>query len=290
MFESLKPYTKFVRFFGFLLTLICISFLFSELVSEINTSNILNLSLVASVTILSITYCMISFFLCAGWHSLCKVYMHRPSLYANYIFYSKTQIYKYLPGNVFHYASRQIEAKGIGFPQSRVAVLSTYELFLLVILSIIICDLVLFKSNVFWITSIFLTLCAIKLLYDKKLNIERLKYGIISMTCYSVYLVLSGLIFSLVVFYIEPSIAGFGNLATFVGIYAYAWVIGVLTPGSPSGVGVREALMLISFEHYFEFDVPVSALVSSRIITISGDLLFFLSGHIVSKLGQGGKK
>jgi hypothetical protein len=59
------------------------------------------------------------------------------------------------------------------------------------------------------------------------------------------------------------------------GAYVVAWLAGLLTPGSPAGMGVREiALLALLGSRFAEADL-LMAVVVSRGITLAGDVGFF---------------
>jgi uncharacterized membrane protein YbhN (UPF0104 family) len=72
---------------------------------------------------------------------------------------------------------------------------------------------------------------------------------------------------------------------TIVGLYLLAWVAGFLAPGAPSGLGVREAVMLMFLGGIIYTDILLAAMVIHRVITVGGDLFGYLlaMGYAKSK-------
>ncbi len=63
--------------------------------------------------------------------------------------------------------------------------------------------------------------------------------------------------------------------------YATAWVLGYITPGAPGGVGVREGVFLLLYSPYAGTAVAASMAVVLRIISTLGDGCFFAATWVV---------
>jgi hypothetical protein len=86
----------------------------------------------------------------------------------------------------------------------------------------------------------------------------------------------SGGIFSLIFFTLNDSLTP--TLETFLQTSCYfiiAWLIGFATPGSPAGLGVREAVLITLLDSPSIEDTLLVAVLISRIVTVLGDMLFF---------------
>ena len=58
------------------------------------------------------------------------------------------------------------------------------------------------------------------------------------------------------------------------GTFVLAWMAGFLVIGSPGGLGVREAALIILLQHQIGIDSSGALAVLSRIISTLGDLGF----------------
>lgn len=65
-------------------------------------------------------------------------------------------------------------------------------------------------------------------------------------------------------------------------LFAAAWLVGYVVPGAPGGLGVREAMMLVLLTPVVGAGAAVGLGISMRLVTLAGDGLAFLAG-IVSK-------
>ncbi len=62
------------------------------------------------------------------------------------------------------------------------------------------------------------------------------------------------------------------------GAFAAAWVIGVLVPGAPAGLGVREGVLLVMLAGVTSEPASIAAITVLRIVTTLGDLIHLVLG------------
>ena len=67
------------------------------------------------------------------------------------------------------------------------------------------------------------------------------------------------------------------------GAYVIAWLAGLVTPGAPAGIGVREIVMYALLHTLISQSDLLTAIVLARIVTVAGDLLFYLLALIFFK-------
>lgn len=75
-----------------------------------------------------------------------------------------------------------------------------------------------------------------------------------------------------------------GNFFLFALLFSVAWIIGYLVPGSPGGMGVREAMMLLLFTPVIGAGATLGISVTMRVTSILGDGLAFLMGMVSLKM------
>jgi hypothetical protein len=63
---------------------------------------------------------------------------------------------------------------------------------------------------------------------------------------------------------------------TAVSALAMAWWAGFVVPGSSAGVGVREAVLVLTLEPHLPSDGALLLALALRLVTTFGDLLFFV--------------
>ena len=67
----------------------------------------------------------------------------------------------------------------------------------------------------------------------------------------------------------------FSGAILIIGVNTASTLIGLITPGAPGGIGVREAAMLLLLAPFFPSDAILIAAVIQRVILITGDVITF---------------
>jgi len=208
--------------------------------------------------------------------------------------YLKTNIAKYLPGNVGHYIGRVMAAKNLKVTTSAATISVLLEPLLMAAAALIIVLLcsqftLTEGSIVLLIGQIFGLLIALCLLHPLFLNpvirfVHRRKNnkskmgnisGVsLSLTRYPLipllgelgFLILraSGFILTL---YAISSI-NLSQLPLIIGAFSFAWMLGLVIPGAPGGLGVFEATAIGLLQQFFPIALIISASVLYRLISI----------------------
>ena len=74
-----------------------------------------------------------------------------------------------------------------------------------------------------------------------------------------------------------------------IGLYLLAWLAGFLTPGAPSGLGIREAVMVMFLTGFVDDGILVAAMVMHRVLTVIGDVFAFFVAWAISKMAAKSK-
>lgn len=252
----------------------------------------------------AILYVVISILLpFAWWTALSKFENRCPTFLTCYWIYNKTQIAKYLPGNVMHFVGRQMLADK--FKQSSVLIASAVEVLGLVLAALTIALLgVSFQANIsivqhhFW--SLF-GLAAIVLLvitsfiflqnstwiskrvqkYFAVTSKAFIKLFVTVCIVYLGYIIGIGVVFgclSALLLEIKPDRMIWGTL---IWGYSFSWLIGFIVPGAPGGVGIREMGLTAILSTVTSSSEALAIALFFRIITVVGDLLSFLSTYLI---------
>jgi len=59
---------------------------------------------------------------------------------------------------------------------------------------------------------------------------------------------------------------------TVIGLFLLSWLAGFLTPGAPSGLGIREVVMLAFMGNMLNEEILLSAMIVHRIVAAAGDI------------------
>lgn len=198
--------------------------------------------------------------------------------------YGTSQIAKYIPGNIFHYAGRQALGMADSASAKKLAKSTLWELVLLVfsgaLFSILIIPL-LIKINSSYILLLLFFFIAVLFLVNYFFQIFLGCNFAKAFRLQIFFLIISGATFSAVLFMITQGNVLVNNIDTrwlviiIPAAYVCAWLIGLITPGAPAGVGVREVVLIYLLGGFFNENDLLISVVISRIVTVVGDFIFY---------------
>jgi hypothetical protein len=67
------------------------------------------------------------------------------------------------------------------------------------------------------------------------------------------------------------------------GFYAVAWIAGLVTPGAPAGLGIREAILVGTLSQIFDAGTALGVTISMRVVSILGDGIAFVAALIIKR-------
>lgn len=224
--------------------------------------------------------------------------------------YLKTNIAKYLPGNVWHHYGRILAAKNahVSTSAATLSVLLESLLMAAAALMIIISFGGTFSgTNVNLITQIAQLLCLLGVLcvvHPRFLNLaigilQRLKtknnitndsttnvtierYPLKPLLGELGFLGLRSIGFILTMFALSP--LNWSQIPLLIGAFSFAWLLGFVVPGAPGGLGVFEVTAIAALQNRFPSGVVISAIALYRLISIlsetAGAALASLDEHL----------
>ncbi|KRG69625.1 lysylphosphatidylglycerol synthase transmembrane domain-containing protein [Pseudoxanthomonas dokdonensis] len=221
---------------------------------------------------------------------------------------ARSQIGKYLPGNIGQHIGRIFLAKRLGIDSTRcissmvletiivIATASIFSLFaldllpeisarygasLLRTLTVAIAILVVFATMAFLFRrvrhqlhrSIYVLREVISKPEPRKLLCYTMMLQALNflLGTASIWLVVSGV-----------SDAAVPAYASIIGIYAVSWLVGFMVPGAPAGLGVREALLVLGLSQLYGLEAAIAATALFRLVTILGDGFSYFAGLALS--------
>lgn len=217
------------------------------------------------------------------WHILLQHYTTKPfSFLLSYYYFAKTEIAKYLPGNVFHLIGRQAIAPQIDITQKEMAKISflfTLNILIGTIFATTIfsffavhtpfyISLLLVAGSVLSITIIYIFFKKFSTNYKIQLSL----YNTLSIA-------LQGLMLGLLVMY-QMELFSWGTFFQIISIYIISWLIGFVTPGASGGLGVREGtfIAIAAFLHLsIDQNIIIFSVLLIRLLNILVDILLFIS-------------
>jgi len=267
---------KAIEILGSVLAFSGVVFILSQLISYVNQLGFdkLNLTQWFYLFVLCAIYSMISVFLALAWHALLQKYeLNVGWRWAVYI-YGKTQIIKYVPGNIFHLASRQAEGQQAGLPASPLAKTVMWEILCIASAALPFAPILLTQFGLTITLSgclALFVLAAVEFTWFKA-NIFLFK----ATGLYLGFLLCSGLLFYfLTLISTTINLQDWELIIVFPSIYIVAWLAGFITPGAPAGLGVRELVLIFFTTNYLSEAEVITLIILSRFSTGLGDTLFF---------------
>lgn len=199
--------------------------------------------------------------------------------------YGMTQLAKYVPGNIFHLAGRQAIGMAAGLPGWPLAQSSAWELglisaaggvFALLALPLLVPGLSAAVSvGVFAAVTGITTSLLWRLIGSPVARAFGWHMG---------FFTVSGILFvGLIELIIESPGGGSLHWLPLVGACVLAWLIGLVTPGAPAGVGVREMVLLFMLKGVIGEEDLLLTVVLGRMVTIGGDLLTYFASFCLKK-------
>lgn len=208
--------------------------------------------------------------------------------------YLKTNLAKYLPGNVWHYYGRIMAAKNNHVSDSAATLSVLLEPLLMAAAALII---VLLNSQFLAVNTSptiqiaqFFGLCGVLCaihprflnsiirLWDK-IKTKQATSNTLSTTVTAIerypwkpllgelgFLGLRGSGFVVVVFALSPLSAS--QIPLLLGAFSFAWLLGLVIPGAPGGLGVFEATAIAMLQNHFPAALVISATVLYRLVSI----------------------
>jgi glycosyltransferase 2 family protein len=224
----------------------------------------------------SIIYAISGIFLAFAWKDILNFLKTEVDKLQAIKIYGLSQLAKYVPGNIFHLAGRQALGMASDLPAINLAKSTVWELGLMVFsglfFGLLTIPLLLPSLSIHTSIIIFLLLFMIVVICMSKWLSKFISRAFVFQT---IFLLLTGVIFTSILYIINPDVISISTFSVFIGAYIIAWLAGLITPGAPAGLGIRELVLLFLLKGLVpELDLLLAVLVS-RVVTVLGDLLYF---------------
>jgi glycosyltransferase 2 family protein len=227
--------------------------------------------------------------------------------------YLTAQFAKYLPGNVGQYVGRVLLAARHGLSAPTVALSMTLEMIVLLAIAAIFSlpsiGLAAHKLQFAWHAfdpgRLRILLLAATVIAGAAIAFALLRWQLIararrwaaeamkSLTrpaalgwlCISVTLSVTALwLTGLSLLTLETTQLHFSQLVLMVSLYSASWIVGVLTPGVPAGLGVREAILVEGLTPILGPGQAVGSALLFRLLTTVADVATFAIGLLLLKV------
>ncbi len=221
--------------------------------------------------------------------------------------YTKSNLYKYLPGNVFHFVGRNQIAEECSVSHADIAFATVLEIAIQCACAVLtglilsfgfVTDYLRDKTMLVLvvITAGCLAAAALAFLVKKKFHSrwEKVK-GLLTgkgrkavlevILLHFLIQLCNGILF-LVLFQSMGGAVPARLCASVVGIYCFAWLVGFVTPGAPGGLGIREAMLSLFLGSLADPGLIAAAVLLNRIVTVFGDLTGFGYSMLIGRISR----
>jgi len=221
--------------------------------------------------------------------------------------YTQSNLYKYLPGNVFQYVGRNQLAADMDISHVDVACATILDVLFCVMWTGIISVVLLggriaelmskYGRNLLIVAAVGIAVLAAGAIvirlkfrdrvssylsrYAKAFSKERRPQLLFGIFYYLVHNLVSAAMYFTCLWLIVPQ-AGTGELTALAGAFMFAWIIGFVTPGAPGGIGIREGVMLFVCGDSYADRIVLFVLVM-RIASVFADVAAFVIGKVYEK-------
>ncbi len=225
--------------------------------------------------------------------------------------YVKANVAKYLPGNVMHYAGRNMLGGRLGWGQGDILLSSVLEIMMILLSAAVF--LILFAHRQFMgvvkdairngasrpiipiaILAVLLVAAAgILYLFRKRKDLQDkmkllvtpgfLKVLALNFFLYTGTFLIQGIVMAFILTGIFHVSLGPENIVAVISSSVLSWFAGFITPGAPGGIGVKEAVLLWTLSPVYGKEVTLAAALVHRFVSVLADVAAFGIGMIMEK-------
>lgn len=274
-----------------------ISLLFIAYISYNNYDNIKESlifdrkNILLELLFLSLVYAISLIFVAIAWQNILSLLSNKKLSLLLILVWLKSNIYKYLPGNIFNYVYRQLISKKMGVSHKVLLESNIVEAILIISTSILISSIILllvydFTFNeyfslintnyIYIVISFFITVFWYLYKYRQIKVINYWK----SIACYMIFFIgIGGSVYFVLNYQMNIEF----SFLLITAIYTFAWLVGFITPGASGGIGVREGVFIILLHGVLgEVDAVILSAIL-RFVSIIGEVILFVIASIMLK-------
>lgn len=301
---------KTLNIFGNVISIFAIYFVIKKLLdSSLDYSIIFKQKNIVAILFIILILSLIVITNCFPWKTLVELLSNKMVPWKESIqVYVKSNLLKYLPGNVFQYVGRNQLALKLNLSHIQVATATVIDVAVNVLAGVLISSIYFFRNgttylkishDTYRLMVIILLFCFIAFLilcycfrkkiaalirkYDYLLTFSTIKVVFICLFYYVITMLIQSLLFIFVLVYVLNVSLTMDLFFKLFSAYTFSWLVGFLTPGAPAGIGVREAVMASAAGGLVNESTITFAMVIFRVLTTMADGVAFLlvSGYRV---------
>jgi hypothetical protein len=207
-----------------------------------------------------------------------------------FIAHLRSQIAKYLPGNVFHFAYRHVAARREGVAHAALGSALGFESALLIVAAAVLAlgvasdprldQLVPWAHRLVWIAPMVAAIACVGIIVGAR-RFASVQVPVRTVACSLFGALAIDLIFFLLaacalrLLCAQPDALPFG---AWCGWLALAWIVGYVVPGAPAGLGLREAVVVLGLKPVLGDAEALAVALCYRLVTVSADALLAGAG------------
>ena len=304
----MKP-KKVIKIIGNIIMAAALAFVIKKLLDmDIKLSDLRDGRVMLSMGICFVIQTVIIIFSCYPWLVFTRVLSGRSIPFSAAMpVYTRSNLYKYLPGNVFQYVGRNKLAADMDISHVDVACATVMDIFFCVLWTAVISALLLGGriAELFHrygrgliiaaivgaaVIAAAAVLCRLKLRerfiscisrYSKAFEKEKRPMLLRGAFYYFLQNAVSAAMYFVCLTLIIPQ-AGAKELVVLTGAFMFAWIIGFVTPGAPGGIGIREGVMIFVCGGSCSDRIVLFVLVM-RLASVFADIAAFIIGRVYDK-------
>ena len=222
--------------------------------------------------------------------------------------YTKSNLMKYVPGNIFQYVGRNQLAADLKISHVDVACATVLDIVCSMVTPLLLIVVLMgknmlelirtYSTNFLLVLGAGIAVLVLLLLllrwkfreplqryfekYRKLLNRKILIRVLGVFLLYVVQYIISTAMYAVPAVFLFDVPAE--KLGLFLGTYLFSWIIGFITPGAPGGIGIREAVMMLMCGSFLDTDTIMLYAVTMRLISTFGDIVAFLVGLLLDHI------
>ncbi len=310
----MKKSKKLIKYLGNFLMFFGLFFVFIKLADlDIDYSVITEENNILILLLLTLLYGLNILFLTIPWRNYLKIITNIKIEFTeiSYI-YTKSNIMKYIPGNVFQYVGRNELAVRNNLKHADVGlstVLETLSLSLAALLCAVIYNT---RGFLLWLSEyghkylvgifiliavlVIAVLMLIKIFrntissyierYVKLINEKNASSAIINVLIGMIQHTVFAILFLVILVNIVNTTIELSNIPIIVGGYLLSWLVGYLTIGSPGGIGVRELVICLLLDGVVPQENVLLAIILFRLVSILGDIVALAYAIILNRINN----
>ncbi|MFD2729129.1 hypothetical protein [Enterococcus camelliae] len=291
-----------LKYLGNIVTVLAIIFVFKQLFSNgLDYHSIFKSKNILPVVIIVIVQAIIVATNTYPWKKIVEILSNKKLPYKETVtIYVKSNLMKYVPGNVFQYVGRNELAMNQNISHLKVATATIIDVAMTVLSAMAISLVFLYDyiwkfmstfTNIWFLLILFiffvLVLYVLIVIFKKNIlqflsnnqDIFKKKNIHVLIKCFFYYvfvMLISSLMYMLVFTFILDQHVTTTLFFKLFSAYTLSWLVGFITPGAPAGIGIKEAVMVGVTGGLVNQSTIALSMIVLRVLATFSDVLAFL--------------